>query len=145
MRTPVRWRALVAGGLLAGAANVILGLLAAALWAGDALQAAMDALGVTVRANAAVFVSHVAQRLAFGIVVVWLYAAMRPGVPSRRAAVAAAILTGWFLLYGSFAWTNIAWGWLPTSLMLMTAAWGLVELGVTTVVGVWLYERIAAS
>ena len=79
--------------------------------------------------------------LSLGVVLVWLYAAIRPrlGPGPRTAVVAAAFvwLVGTLLPNAALA----VYGFLPASLVAIGTAWGLGELLVAGLVGVRLYRE----
>ena len=82
------------------------------------------------------------MRLAMGIAVTWLYAAIRPrfGPGPRTALVAGTAM--WLFAY--------VWGYLgvrpyqifsdPT--LLLAALWGLLEINLTALLGAWLYREV---
>jgi hypothetical protein len=79
--------------------------------------------------------------LALGVVLVWLYAAVRPrlGPGPRTAATVAALvwLVGYLL-------PNVAltvYGFLPAGLTAIGTLWGLGELLVAGLAGAWLYRE----
>jgi hypothetical protein len=74
-----------------------------------------------------------------GVLLVWLYAAVRPRWgPGPRTATVVSVLV-WFLTY---FWSNasmVAFGLLPISLAAVGTVWGLVELLVAGEVGARMY------
>jgi len=76
-----------------------------------------------------------------GIVLVWLYAAIRP---RYGAGVGAAIMAGLavFFLANAYMTTGLAvMGYFPRNMMIITLAWGLVEILAASVVGAWAYKE----
>jgi hypothetical protein len=77
----------------------------------------------------------------FGIVLIWMYAAIRPRFgPGPKTAVIAGLAmwaVGWLLIGASF----IAAGWYPTGLMIATIVWGLFEVLIAAVAGAWPYHE----
>ena len=77
----------------------------------------------------------------FGIVAVWLYAAIRPryGAGPRTAACAAVV--AWFLstFLSGVAMVNL--GIYTTNLMAVTTIWALVETVIAVILGAWLYRE----
>lgn len=76
-----------------------------------------------------------------GIVLVWLYAAIRPrfGAGPKTAIIAG--LAVWF-----FAWlwgfsSTAVMGLLPDRLVAITIVWGLVEVCIASLAGAWLYKE----
>ena len=78
---------------------------------------------------------------ALGLVLVWLYAAIRPrfGPGPKTAAVAGVAV--WFLAYVTSMLNVGAMGLLPTQLIVIALIWGLVELVLAALVGAWLYSE----
>lgn len=82
--------------------------------------------------------------LSLGVVLVWLYAAIRPrlGPGPRTAVVAAAVLwlVGYLLPNAALA----VYGFLPAALTAVGTLWGLGELLVAGLLGAKLYREEAA-
>jgi len=76
-----------------------------------------------------------------GLVLVWLYAAIRPrfGAGPKTAAIAGAMV--WFLDYFCGSIVLGALGLFPTQLILIALIWGFVELIVAALVGGRLYTE----
>lgn len=83
----------------------------------------------------------VAFGFGLGILMVWLYAAIRPrfGPGPKTAAIAGLVV--WFLayLYPSAAMCVI--GVFPAGMVTFAVVWGLVELLIASIVGAWLYTE----
>ena len=77
-----------------------------------------------------------------GIVLVFLYAGLRPrfGAGAKTAVIAAVAM--WLLMTFSTA-SDVIIGLAPPNLALLVAAWSLVETVVAAVVGAWLYKESA--
>ncbi len=82
----------------------------------------------------------VALNFALGIVMLLLYALIRPRLgPGPKTAVVAALIA-WFAIY---VYTLIINGMalaIPPNLVLVGIAWGLVEYVLAAIVGAWLYK-----
>ncbi len=78
--------------------------------------------------------------LVFGILLVWLYAAILPRFgPGPKTALVASLfiwIPGYFLANVSM----VAYGFMPVKLTVIGTAWGLVELSVAGVIGARLYK-----
>jgi hypothetical protein len=76
-----------------------------------------------------------------GLVLVWLYAAIRPrfGAGPRTAAIAGAVV--WFLDYFCGSVVLGALGLFPTPLIFIALVWGFIELIVAALVGGRLYSE----
>ena len=80
-----------------------------------------------------------------GITTVWVYAAMRPRLgpgPKSAAIVAIPIWIAGFLIPTV---GYVVQGMFPTSVAILGATWGLVELTVAAIAGAWLYSEGDAS
>lgn len=83
----------------------------------------------------------VAISFVVGILLVWMYAAMRPRLgPGPKTAVTVAVLT-WFLTYFFSGAGQVAMGLMPLTLSAMGLCWGLVELVIASLVGARLYRE----
>ena len=79
--------------------------------------------------------------LLLGVVLVWLYAAVRPRFgPGPKTAAIASILV-WFLAYFFANASNVVFGFMPTQLTVIGTIWGLVELVMAGEVGARLYSE----
>jgi len=107
---------------------------------GADLAAAMTALNLPPVGGSAIAV-FVSLGFVLGLLLVWLYAAIRPrfGPGPKTAAIAA--VTVWFLTY---FWSTVGFGVLgvfPARLLVIGVVWGLVELIVAGLVGARLYSE----
>lgn len=133
----------ILGGLLAGLIINMGETVASFLFARQAEQVMAD-LGLTMPGGAAVGI-FVVVGFVMGIVLVWLYAAVRPrfGAGPKTAIIVALVfwLIGYFLpLLGDHLM-----GLLPLGMMTMGSLWGLVEVGIAALVGGWLYREATAA
>jgi hypothetical protein len=76
-----------------------------------------------------------------GIVIVWMYAAMRPRLgPGPKTALCAGLLA-WF---GIYVYTGIINGMafqFPTNLIVIAIVWGAVQYSLGAIAGAWLYRE----
>jgi hypothetical protein len=77
-----------------------------------------------------------------GIIVVFLYAGMRPrfGAGAKTAAIAGVAV---WLIAMFAAVADVVLGILPVNLLILTGAWSLVEMVVAAIAGAWLYTESA--
>lgn len=130
----------ILGGLVAGVVlnigeYVLNGILLKERW-----DAAMAELGFDTYAAADIGIM-VLLMFVLGLVLVWIYAAIRPRfTPGPRAAIIAGLL-GWLLLYGfPFVYNSLV-PVFPSDLMLIGTVWGLFELPIATMAGAFLYKE----
>lgn len=133
----------VMAGLVAGLV-INVGEFIANMWVfRGAMQDMMDRFNLSEPSGAAM-AAFIVLAFVGGVVLVWLYAAIRPryGAGAQTAAVAAMAM--WFLAY---VWPTVGWvamGMLQTGVALMALGWGLLEIGAAAMVGGWLYQEPAA-
>ena len=76
-----------------------------------------------------------------GIVIVWIYAMIRPRFgPGPKTAIIAAFVA-WFCVYFYCGILNATLFGLPASYMLMGLVWGIIEYILAAVAGAWLYKE----
>ena len=78
----------------------------------------------------------------FGFILVWTYAAIRPrfGPGVKTAICAAALCWGLGYLFPNLFF--IVLNLFPRGVMILTTAWGLVEVIVAGIAGAWAYTEI---
>jgi hypothetical protein len=136
----INTRGLVLGGLVAGLIINISEFVLNRPVLGVDMPAAITALNLPPNGRGAIAV-FVVLGFVLGLLLVWLYAAIRPrfGPGPRTAAIAAVVV--WFL---SYFWSTIGFGVLgvfTTRLLVIGVVWGLVELLVAGLVGARLYSE----
>jgi hypothetical protein len=136
---------MILGGIVAGIVGDILGYLVDGMMLAPQWAAGMRALGraeFSVSQNVAFNIIG----LVYGILIVWLYAAIRPryGAGPKTAVWAGLVVwvAGVLLPNAIFMW---AAGLFPANLTVMTTAAGIVELVVAALVGAALYKEGAES
>ena len=130
----------IAGGLLAGliinvGEFVLNGLILDKDW-----EEAMRVLGKPAIAGSAIAI-FLALGFVLGILMVWIYAAIRPrcGAGPKTAVCAGLIVYALGYLYPGAGQLTI--GLFPIKLQLIGLAWGLVEVVLAAVAGAWLYKE----
>ncbi|NQV21979.1 MAG: hypothetical protein HQ511_11240 [Rhodospirillales bacterium] len=128
------------GGLFAGLVlnigeGVLNELVLAEQWSAFMADSGMDAFG------AGQMASFVIITFLFGIVLIWIYAAIRPRFgPGPKTAVIAGLtmwVTAWLLIGATF----YVVGMYPMELTVTTIVWGLFEAPIAAVAGAWLYRE----
>jgi len=130
----------ILGGLLAGLIiNIGESVLNGMILAKD-LEDVMRSLNKPQITGSAIAV-FVVLGFVLGIIIIWIYAAIRPRFgPGPKTAVCAG-LTAWALAYLYAAVGQAAIGLLPTRLLVISTVWGLFELAIAAVAGAWLYKE----
>ncbi len=136
---------MILGGIVAGIVGDILGYLVDGVMLAPRWAAGMRALGIaefSVSQNVAFNVVG----LVYGILMVWLYAAIRP---RYGAGPKTAVWAGLAVWIAGFLLPNAVFmgaaGLFPASLTVMTTAAGIVELVVAALAGAALYKEGAES
>ena len=76
-----------------------------------------------------------------GIVIVWIYAMIRPRFgPGAKTAIIAAFVA-WFCVYFYCGILQATLFGLPASFMLIGMVWGIIEYILAAVAGAWLYKE----
>lgn len=130
----------ILGGLLAGVVVNIGEYVFNELIIGKDWEAAMKALGKEPIGGSAIAYFVIAG-FVLSILMIWLYAAIRPRFGAGPKTAICAGLTVWAFayLYGAVGMT--AMGLFPTNLLLWGTIWGFVELPIASVIGAWLYKE----
>lgn len=76
-----------------------------------------------------------------GIVMVWLYAAVRPrlGAGPKTAVIVGLVI--WLMAWVFVLLPMSVTGMLPGRLALIACIWGLVEVPLASVAGAWVYRE----
>ena len=136
----IRWARVLVGGLVAGLViNLGEWLLNDVLLA-DETEAAAAEMGLEPISGSDIGL-FIVMGFVLGILLVWLYAAIRPRYgPGPKAAIVAGLF-GWVLLYAFWYVYNLAWQVFPSGLVRMSTIWGFFELPIATLIGAWLYRE----
>lgn len=136
----INWGRVILGGLVAGVVINIVEFVLHGVILMDDWQAAMAALGKSEQADSGMWV-YILMGFAFGLLALWVYAAIRPRVgPGPKAAICAG-LTVWALAYLMPTIGFLPSGLFPVGLLFISVAVGVVELPLATVIGAWLYHE----
>jgi hypothetical protein len=83
----------------------------------------------------------VALTFILGIVIVWLYAMIRPRFgPGAKTAILAAFVP-WFCVYIYCGILNAAFFGIPNTYLVLGMVWGIIEYILAAVAGAWLYKE----
>ncbi len=139
----INLKSVLTSGLVAGLI-ISLSALAMVPAVGEQMDAALKARGVP-PLSAGAMVYFIVQSFVFGVLLLWLYAAVQPRLaPGPKTAALVATLV-WFVGNGSSNVSNVMYGFMPVSLTVVGTAWGLVELLAAGLVGARLYKERGAA
>ena len=130
----------ILGGLLAGLVMNIGETILNVPILGAQMDAAMESLGLDPPGGGAIAV-FVIMTFGLGILMVWLYAAVRPrlGAGPQTAVIVGLVI--WVLAWVFAGVPMAVMGMFPTRVMLIVCIWGLVEAPLASVAGAWLYRE----
>jgi hypothetical protein len=131
------------GGLLAGLILNIGEFILNGLVLAEEMNAAMAALNRPPVDNSMImwFVLFV---FGLGVMLVWVYAAIRPrfGAGVKTAVCASTLVWGLAYLYPNLFFIII--GLFPRGMMVLATIWGLVEVTIAGIAGAWVYTEAKA-
>jgi hypothetical protein len=130
----------ILGGLLAGLVFNTGETILNAVVLAEPMQALAEAHNLTEPGPAAIGV-FVVLGFILGIVMVWLYAAVRPRLgpgPKTAAMVGVAV---WFFAYVISTAGMVAMGMASANVAALILVWGLVELVLAALAGGWAYKE----
>lgn len=136
----INWGRVISGGLAAGLVmNIGQTLLNAVVLAEQSAELSKR-LNVPPPGGAQIGV-FVLGTFAVGIVLAWLYAAMRPRYGAGPATALAAGLAVWFLSRFLPSLYYAVGGIIPMGLAMTAAGWSIVEVPLAALVAGWLYKE----
>lgn len=139
----INWARVILGGLAAGIVyNVIEGISGALTM--EEVTAAMEAHTLSMNQTPAMMMIYLGLGFLFGILGVWIYAAIRPRFgPGPNTALIAAFVV-WLFYFGSIVgWASI--GLYSGKLIVTWTIVGLVESVIAILLGAWIYKEREAS
>ena len=136
----INYGRVILGGLLAGVLLNIGEFLLNAVVLADQMKA-FNAEHNFKEPGASFMVMAVVLTFVLGIVLVLLYASIRPRFGAGVKTAIIACLFAWFCLYFYMGVFFAMLFGIPTGTCILTMVWGLVEYGVATVAGAWLYKE----
>jgi hypothetical protein len=140
----INWSRVIVGGLVAGVVLNVGEWLLNGVILKSKMDAAMAEMGMEPLTGSDIGI-FVAMTFVLGILLVWLYAAIRPRYgPGPKAAILSGFV-GWIFLYVFWFVYNLAWQLFPQDLVTTSTIWGFFELPIGTVIGAWLYREEPAS
>ena len=137
----INWNGVILGGILAGIIIDVGEFLLHGVVLGAEWREVMEALGRPLQETVGNIFFYVLLGIAYGMLAVWLYAAIRPryGAGPRTALYAG---VGVWLL--GYLLPTLVWmptGLFPGRLLRIALLGGLAEILVATLAGAWLYKE----
>lgn len=136
----INWTRVITGGLLAGLVINIVEAVSAMFYMED-MKAALENHGLSMSESPGMMAFWFIYGFVWGILVIWLYAAIRPRYGAGPKTAVKAGVAFWFIGYflPMIAWSSI--GIYSTGMLTMWAIIGLIELIVATLLGAWIYKE----
>ena len=79
--------------------------------------------------------------ICYGLVLVWVYAAIRPRFgPGPKTAIIAGLVL-WTLVWALLGASASLSGMITPSIAVISALWGVVELPIAAIAGAWVYRE----
>jgi hypothetical protein len=137
----INWTRVLIGGLVAGVVINVLSFAAWAIFVRRDLSAALDALGQPLQETVGTSVLMVVLGFVAGILLIWLYAAIRPryGAGPGTAALAG-VAAGVLLVIPNIGWGSMIRA-IPAGVWAIDAVDTLVVSVVATLLGAWVYKE----
>jgi hypothetical protein len=137
----INWTRVLIGGLVAGVVVNVLSFAAWAIFVRRDLSAALDALGQPLQETVGTSVLMVVLGFVAGILLIWLYAAIRPryGAGPGTAALAG-VAAGVLLVIPNIGWGSMIRA-IPAGVWAIDAVDTLVVSVVATLLGAWVYKE----
>jgi uncharacterized membrane protein len=137
----INWNRVILGGLLAGLIINVIDFLVNTFLLKERWAAAMEALGKPATMNSPQIIAFLVVGFLVGIMMIWLYAAIRPryGAGCKTAFCAGSAV--WVIGYLLPTITPVVLHIFPRRLMAIGVLVGLVEAVLGAVAGAWLYKE----
>jgi hypothetical protein len=137
-----RW---LAGGIAAGIVVNVSEMVLNMTVLRNAWADVLSAMGKPMAASANAMIVWVLWGFAYGLICIWLYAAIRPRFGPGPATAVKAGVVAWLLaqFLSSVAMGNL--GIVPASLLVISGIWTLAESVVASLVGAWVYREAAEA
>jgi hypothetical protein len=128
------------GGLLAGLIINIGEVILNGIIIGEEMNAAMAALNKP-PIEPGMIVWFVVLSFGLGVMLVWVYAAIRPrfGAGVKTAICASTLVWGLAFLYPNLFF--IIMELFPRGMLVLATVWGLIEVTIAGIAGAWLYSE----
>jgi hypothetical protein len=134
---PINWGRVVWGGLAAGLIVNAFEYGGHRVYLDDAWTAAFRALGKTPTG----WSTFIPANFFIGILLVWLYARLRPGYGKGPKTALRAGLATWIVFWLIPLMAIVPMDLFPFSLLAAAIALGVVDVGLAVLLGAWLYQE----
>ena len=134
------WKRVFLGGVVTGIVIIILGFASFVLLR-DLYNLTLEALEHPDSFTAGMYIMGIVSSLIFGILIVWLYSAIRPrlGAGPKTALIAGLFIWVIGSLFPSISLGSM--GFLPANFLMIDVLTNLVIYVVATMVGAWIYKE----
>ena len=126
---------IVAGLIIIAGEFVLNGVILAESWA------ALRELHSISTPTEAQYIGGVLLTLSYGIVLLWIYAAIRPRFGPGPGTAIIAALTFWFIAYALFLMSVWANGFVTFYVAAVSILWGLIEAPIAALAGARIYRE----
>jgi len=133
---PLNWRRIISGGILAGLVVNAFEFGGHRIYFDDAWTAAFRALGKTPTG----WSTFIPANFLVGILLVWLYARLRPAYGSGPKTALRSGMAIWVVFWGIPLMAIMPMELFPTRLLAMAIGLGLVDANLAVLLGAWLYR-----
>ena len=137
----INWGRVLLGGIVAGIIIDVVEFVLHGVVLGQEWRQAMEALGRPLQETVGNMVFYVLLGFAYGVLAVWLYAAVRPRYGAGPNTAVRAGFGVWLLGYllPTLGWAPM--GLFPGQLLRIALLAGLAEILVATLAGAWFYKE----
>jgi hypothetical protein len=133
---PLNWRRIISGGILAGLVVNAFEFGGHRIYFDDAWTAAFRALGKTPTG----WSTFIPANFLVGILLVWLYARLRPAYGSGPKTALRSGMAIWVVFWVIPLMAIMPMELFPTRLLAMAIGLGLVDANLAVLLGAWLYR-----
>lgn len=133
----------ILGGLVAGVVLNIGEALLNTVVLAKAMEEDFRRLNLPPQPDGSFIAKAVLMTFILGIVIIFLYAAIRPRFGARMKAALCAAALAWFFIYVYVGVIQASLGLFSVQPMLIGLVWGLVEFAAGAMAGAWVYKEEA--
>jgi len=135
----INWKRVILGGLLAGVVINIFEAVSGIIYM-EEMTAVLERHSLSMSASGGAMLLYLGLGFLFGIVGVWIYAAIRPRFGPGPKTAFRAVIVVWLFYFGSIlGWSSI--GLYSTWMLGMWTVVGFLETTVGLMLGAWVYKE----